>query len=543
MDVTIEQLEQWMAEAEHEHLEFKEARRRYDFDLLVRYCAALANEGGGRLILGVSDSPPRKVVGSGAFADLQRTKAGLVERLRLRVETREIAHPDGRVVVFEVPPRPLGVPIQYNGAYWMRAGENLVPMTTDQIKRILNESVPDFSAEICPDGSLDDLDSRAIQRFRQLWARKSGNHSLLHANHEQLLTDAELLIDGSPRYAALILLGKHSALGRFLPQAETVFEYRSKHGSTTYQERKEYRKGFLLYDADLWETLNLRNEVQQIREGLFVRDFLTFNQAVVREAILNAISHRDYQMPSSVFVRQFPSELQIVSPGGFPPGITEENILRRQYPRNRRICETLQRCGFVERSGQGMSRMFQESVREGKPRPDFAGTDEYQVAITLRGQIQNPQFLRFLERVGAERLSTFTTEDYLVLDLLSRDEKVPEPLQQRLPFLMEQGVVERFGRGRGVRHILSRRLYGLLGRKGVYTRKRGLDREMNKELLLRHIREAGPEGSRLQEFRQVLPPLSRGQVQALLRELKAEGRIHSKGRTRAARWYPGPEER
>ncbi len=189
-----------------------------------------------------------------------------------------------------------------------------------------------------------------------------------------------------------------------------------------------------------------------------------------------------------------------------------------------------------------MSRMFQECVRESKPRPDFAGTDEYQVAITLRGQIQNPKFLRFLESVGAERLSTFTTEDYLVLDSLSREEGVPEPLRGRLPFLVDQGVVERFGRGRGVRYVLSRRLYSFLGRKGAYTRRRGLDRETNKELLLRHILDSGDEGSRLQELKQVLPALSRGQVQVLLRELKSQRRVHSRARTRAARWYPGPEE-
>src|SRR5207247_9155817 len=99
-------------------------------------CAALANEGGGKMILGVTDRPPRRVVGTQAFSDLERTKAGLVERLRLRIYGDEIAHPDGRVVIFHVPARPLGSPIQYEGAYWMRAGEDLAPMTADMLKRI-----------------------------------------------------------------------------------------------------------------------------------------------------------------------------------------------------------------------------------------------------------------------------------------------------------------------------------------------------------------------------------------------------------------------
>jgi ATP-dependent DNA helicase RecG len=89
----------------------------------VRYCVALANEGGGQIILAVTDQLPRRVVGSQTFADLERTKAGLIERLRLRVEAEEVHHPDGRVLVFHVPARSLGMPIQYEGAYWIRVGK------------------------------------------------------------------------------------------------------------------------------------------------------------------------------------------------------------------------------------------------------------------------------------------------------------------------------------------------------------------------------------------------------------------------------------
>jgi ATP-dependent DNA helicase RecG len=123
MNQRLDALCAWMADAEDEHLEFKEAKNRFDFEELVKYCCAMANEGGGRVILGVTDKRPRRVVGSKAFEDFQRTKLGLLERLRLRIDAGEIAHPDGRVLAFEVPGRPVGVPIQYNGAYWMRGGE------------------------------------------------------------------------------------------------------------------------------------------------------------------------------------------------------------------------------------------------------------------------------------------------------------------------------------------------------------------------------------------------------------------------------------
>src|SRR5439155_11707415 len=130
---------------------------------------------------------------------------------------------------------------------------------------------------------------------------------------------------------------------------------------------------------------DLRNDVQHYQDGLFMWDVPTFNERVVREALLNAVGHRDYRSGGSVFVRQFPRKLEIVSPGGLPNGITLANILWRQLPRNRRIAEALSRCGLVERSGQGMDRMFEGCIRESKPRPDFTGTDDYQVSVTLHG--------------------------------------------------------------------------------------------------------------------------------------------------------------
>jgi ATP-dependent DNA helicase RecG len=99
MSATLTDLREWLAANENEHLEFNEAKANFHFEKLVKYCAALANEGGGEIILGVTDKKPRKVVGSNAFADIERTKAGLIERLRLRIDATELSHPGGRVVV------------------------------------------------------------------------------------------------------------------------------------------------------------------------------------------------------------------------------------------------------------------------------------------------------------------------------------------------------------------------------------------------------------------------------------------------------------
>jgi ATP-dependent DNA helicase RecG len=536
MSVPEQLLREWMDSKEGEHFEFKQAKNRYDFDELVQYCVALANEGGGKVLLGVTDKRPRQIVGSQAFDQPERTRSGLIDRLRLRIDFDEIATPAGRVLAFHVPPRPVGTPIEDKGIYWVRDADRLVPMPADRLRQAFAESGRDFTAEVCPDASLSDLDPAAVADFRRRWIAKSGNAALARLSDEQLLADAEALDQGRPTYAALVLFGTRAVLGRGLAQAEVTFEYRSSDASGPAQARKEYRQGFFSYYDDLWNTINLRNDLQHYQDGLFVLDIPTFAERPVREAILNAVSHRDYQLGGNVFVRQYPRRIEIVSPGGLPHTITLDNILDRQSPRNRRIADLFTKCGLVERSGQGMNLIYEESIRQSKPIPDFTNTDAYQVAITLHGTVQDPQFIRFLEGVGRERLARFSTQDFLILDWINRDQPVPVAYQSRVPYLLEQGIVERAGRGKC---MLSRQFYRFVRKKGMYTRKKGLDRETNKALLLKHIEDNRDEGSPLQELLQVLPALSRRQVQVLLGELKAENKAYSSGTTRAALWYPG----
>jgi ATP-dependent DNA helicase RecG len=413
-------------------------------------------------------------------------------------------------------------------------------MTDEQLRRIHEETGPDFSAEVCPKATFGDIDPAATDVFRRLWQRKAPHQNIAGRSTEQLLVDSELIVDGRFTYAALILLGTREALGKHLGQAEIVFEYRSNEAPGPAADRREFRRGFLSVLDELWNLVNLRNDMQHFQQGLFVWDVPTLNQRAVREAILNAVSHRDYRSAASVFVRQFPRWIEIVSPGGFPPGITPDNILWQQNPRNRRIAEALGKCGLVERAGQGFDLIYRECILQSKPLPDFSRTDSHTVWLTLHGEIQDPEFLRFLEELGQERRASFSTEDFLVVDLVHREQPVPDFLKPRVERLLEEGVVERVGRGRGVKHLLSRRFYRFLGRPGVYTRKRGLDRETNKALLLRHIQQSAREGARLADLLQVLPALSTDQVRTLLKELRAEGKLYVVGTTRAGRWYPAP---
>lgn len=533
---THDQIARWLSEPEGERLEFKEARNNFQFETLVNYCVALANEGGGKILLGVTDARPRRVIGSLAFAEPGRTEAGLYDRLRHRISIEEATHEGHRLLVVHVPSRLPGTAWEHDGRYLRRAGDALVPIPGDELQLMFAEAGPDYSAQTVEAG-LDALASSALSEFRQRWARKAGNARIPDWSDNDLLANAELVVDGRVTIAALVLLGTREALGRHLAQSEIVFEYRSAETAGPAQERLELREGFLLTHDLLWERINRRNDRQSYQDGLFRYDIPTFDEVAVREALLNAVAHRDYRLGGSIFVRQYARRLEIVSPGGFPLGITPENIVDQQNPRNRRLAEALGKCGLIERSGQGLNLMVESAVRQSKPLPDFAGSSAHEVRLLLAGTVQDPAFIRFLERIGEERLRGFSTHDFLILDALRRHQPVADALQARLPALVDAGVVERHGRGRGVRYILSRGMYAALGQRGAYTRERGLDHETNKALLVQHVSQNDAEGCPLADLKQVLPSLTGPQVQGLLQELRAEGRVRVRGIRRWARWH------
>ncbi len=454
MATTLQQLQAWIDGKEGEHLVFKKAKNRYDFDELVKYCCALANEGGGKMVLGVSDKRPRQVVGTNAFDQPERTRNGLCQRLPLRLDFDEIRHPAGRVLVFHVPARPVGTAIQDKGIYWARQTDSLAPLSPDRLRDIFAEIGHDFSADVCPAASSVDLDPLAIEDFRRRWSEKqkrAGNNDAAQRDSNALPGPGSCGHgggdrDGRPTYAALALFGTHQALGRHLAQAEVLFEYRSSDASGPAAVHREYRQGFFSFYDDLLAHWSISGTTYSTSRMVY--SSWTFRHSVsaqFEEAALNAVSHRDYQLGGSTFVRQYPRRLEIDSPGGLPVGITLDNILDRQNPRNRRIADIFTKCGLVERSGQGMNLIFEEAIRQSKPTPDFSQTDRYQVALTLQGTVEDPNFLRFLEKVGQEKTTTFSTHDWLILSHIARGEKIPDAYKCRLGRLADLGVIERSG--------------------------------------------------------------------------------------------------
>ncbi len=418
MNNTIEELK--LLRESEDHVEFKEAKHDFNYNggdhadpkrrrhCVLGYVVALANEGGGRLVFGMTDQRPHSVVGTDfALDQLGKLHDAIYKSLSIRVKLDELFDDDGkRVIVFNVPSRPIGDMLKFEGVPLMRTGESLREMSNDEIFKILSEKEPDFSANICEGLTLADLDSDAIRIMKSRYAEKNDNAAFATASDEQALSDLELLKDNKLNYAALILLGKQEVIKRFLPQYNVVIEYRHDPASIQYDDRQEFCKPLFLSIDEIWSYLNQpsSNPMIHINEGAYIIDIKSFNRDAVREAVLNALSHRSLIIQSDVVIKQSPNELSITNAGGFPIGVSLSNILTvNSTPRSKRLTDVLQKTGLVERSGQGVDKMFTQSIMEAKFLPDYSSTDAYQVGLTFRTEIRDVSFLIYIRTIQEQR--------------------------------------------------------------------------------------------------------------------------------------------
>ncbi|GHT44294.1 hypothetical protein AGMMS49965_19670 [Bacteroidia bacterium] len=428
--MTIQELKQ-LRESEHK-VEFKEAKKDFNFaggkhndpaerrKCVLGYVVALANEGGGLLVFGMKDKHPHEVVGT-AFA---AGKTGALEdeiykRLAIRVKIIELFEDDKRVVVFQIPSRPVGQILKFEGTALMRIGDSLRFMSDDEMRRILEENAPDFSAKICNELTFEDLDPEAIATMKERYAVKQENPAFKTLPDLQVLSDLELLENGKFNYAALLLLGTRKALRKYLPNAAVTIEYRLNHSMIPYTARQEFQEPLFTAIDKIWAYINqpASNPLLHIHDKFNIYDIKSFNEEVIREAVINACVHRSYSFSDDVFIKQYPDEIVITNAGGFPPGVSKENILIiNSRPRSKRLTEVLQKTGFIERSGQGVDKMFYHCLMESKPMPDYSHTDDYQVDLRLKAKIIDNSFYIFLRDIQNNRQEKLNVFDLLTLD-------------------------------------------------------------------------------------------------------------------------------
>ena len=408
-----------------DHIEFKEAKHNFNWDggahkdpkerrhCILGYVAALANEKGGKLVFGMKDHRPHEVVGS-TFeqGNLGALEDAIYEKMQIRVPITEEFEPSKdapnrkRVIIFNVPSRPIGKMLKFEGVPLMRTGESLREMSDAEMYKILSEQEPDFSAKPCEGLTMDDLDTEAIKVMKQRYAEKNDNAGFEGIPDEQALKDLDLLVEGKLNYAALVLLGKPKAIRKYMPQNNVVIEYRNDPASIQYDDRLEIQQPLFLAVDSIWSYINQPrlNPQVHISENAYIFDIKLFNKETIREAVLNAIAHRSMIVQNDVVIKQSPTELTITNAGGFPIGVDKSNVLTvNSTPRSKRLAEVLQKTGLVEKSGQGVDKMFTNCIMEAKPLPDFSATDNYQVSLTFRTEIRDVPFLVYIRQEQAKR--------------------------------------------------------------------------------------------------------------------------------------------
>lgn len=446
---------------------------------ILGYVTALCNEKGGSLVIGMEDKYPHKVVGTRQNENSTgELEANIYRDTGIRPKIYELyedeAEKKGRVLVIDVPPRPAGTVFKFEDVPLMRVGEELKPTSDEVYLNIIQKNEPDFSQQICRDATLDDLDPDALSVLKEKYAKKQNNPIFLTLSNRQILSDLQLITDEGVTNAAVILLGKEDFIKRVYPQASVMLEYRHSESQITFDNRISYSQPFFIMIDRLWHDIDLRNGKFQIKEGPYIFDVPYFNEEVIRESINNAITHRDYTRHSETVIKQYPQKLIVTNAGGFPHGVTIDNILTvPSTPRNRLLADVLSKTGIVERSGQGVDKIFYRTLSEGKEAPDYSGSDAFNVELILSAIIQDKAFALFIESVQQNlaednKLSVF---EIVVLDKIRRNEKTTALDKAVIKQLMDRNLIEKRGKTNGIHYILCRSYYEFTGNTAEYSKK------------------------------------------------------------------------
>lgn len=446
---------------------------------ILGYVTALCNEKGGSLVIGMEDKYPHKVVGTRQNENSTgELEANIYRDTGIRPKIYELyedeAEKKGRVLVIDVPSRPAGTVFKFEDVPLMRVGEELKPMSDEVYLSIIQENEPDFSQQICRDTTLDELDPDALSVLKEKYAKKQNNPIFLTLSNRQILSDLQLITDEGVTNAAVILLGKEDFIKRVYPQASVMLEYRHSESQITFDNRISYSQPFFIMIDRLWHDIDLRNGKFQIKEGPYIFDVPYFNEEVIRESINNAITHRDYTRHSETVIKQYPQKLIVTNAGGFPHGVTIDNILTvPSTPRNRLLADVLSKTGIVERSGQGIDKIFYRTLSEGKEAPDYSGSDAFNVELILSAIIQDKAFALFIESVQQNlaednKLSVF---EIVVLDKIRRNEKTTALDKAVIKQLMDRNLIEKRGKTNGIHYILCRSYYEFTGNTAEYSKK------------------------------------------------------------------------
>ena len=374
MTVSPEQIDLWLnVKSEGQNLEFKEAKSQYDNKKLYQYCVAIANEGGGYFVLGVANELPRKVVGSRAFHNIVEMASKLFTAIGFRVDIEEVRHPDGRVVVFSIPSRPKGTAYHYEGAYLMRSGEQLVPMSEDQLRRIFAEGQPSWleSAALKNVSAQDVIQLLDTQSFFDLLnmpypTRQKGVIEKLIAERLIERTAASFSV---LNIGALLLAKSLSDFPSISRKALRVVVYEDESKMRTRLDAKG-EKGYAVGFQELVNYVMSHLPQNEVIEDALRREAGLVPAVVIRELLANALIHQELDIAgTSPMVEIYSDRVEISNPG--EPIVPIERFIDGYQSRNERLADLMRRFGICEEKSSGIDRVIEAVELLQLPAPEF----------------------------------------------------------------------------------------------------------------------------------------------------------------------------
>jgi len=359
---SINQICEWMSlPRETEGLEFKEAKAQFDSDKLYSYCVGIANEGGGKLLLGITDEPPRQIVGTPAFQNLAKTQRQILDVVKFRVTIEEVIHPNGRILVVHIPARPSGTAYSLRGTYLMRTGEQLVSMTEDRLRAIFAESKEAWLEEQTKTG-LDAqevvalLDTQAV--FDLLHIPYPSNRAAVIERLEQLeFIDSVGATYSIRRLGAIIAAKELRQFPELARKAARVIIYKGQSKLETELDKpgnKGYAVGFKALVRYVCDHLP-QNEV--IQDALRTTAKLV-PEDVIRELLANALIHQDFEISGTSMVVEIYQDRILVSNPGCPL-VPVDRFIDGCRSRNERFAMIMRRLGVCEEKGSGIDRVIE----------------------------------------------------------------------------------------------------------------------------------------------------------------------------------------
>lgn len=514
-------------------------------NLVVDELIAFANNKGGTLYFGVEDNG--EVTGCDGNYDLQNIIESIYEKTRpsIFVDPEEIEYNGKKVIALTVASDGI-THATTDGRCLKRLGKNSKPFYPDEMSNRYSEiQSSDFSGRILSDSTEDDINKLEVYKLKEKLKARNPESTLADMDDIAFLRDLALVKSDSGNIkltvAGLLFVGKEQAINRLLPQAEVIYLHYSESNLEEYDARLDMKAPIISVIDRLSEKIQDSNRIVNVQVGLFRLEIVDFPEKVFQEALLNALSHRDYQSQGAVYVKHYPDKIVIENPGAFLDGITENNIITHpSVPRNKLIAETLQHLKYVQRTGQGVDIIFREMISSGKPFPEYKSYNDA-VSLTIYSAIDDIDFVKFIanEENGLSR--SFSLSELMILRYLKDNRKITmseaesliqearDQAQNACNNLKRYGLIELSGN----EYMLTAKIYDELKNSVDYTKDKAIQYIKAREMILEYIRDRGFINN---ELVRELCGFSQKQARIILQRMRKENLIELSEKGRYAKY-------